>query len=390
MQEPATYAIEMPNAPPENTMSSVCKHKKFFKSLKGAMTDLRFDICPAIFSGKLESYSCVGGTCHTDVKMMRNVVFASSSEIVAGEIPEDELKSSIKNVEAVKRVHKGISIMQPSSKEQSLTFVFNGYGKNKTITVDKSFALYHCKALNGIMEAEQNISDSSGNFTIKDRNIVNMKFVEYDTMKHIFLILYNPGTYFTEQLSCVRLLRSRRFNSILHACNMLEIHNAKQIIQNSVMTIFHLYNEIRLYWSMGLSHIMSKYCRNTMHNIFRDHNERVEEEISPDIQELVEKIKQRKNIAAKFEIIGLASMFSTINEFMPEATTLFAQKVLCMKSIVNPGKLSHEVGGIIRSEFLKLIELVKPAHETSKLLIKAILSEIELPNDYMPGAVIPY
>lgn len=101
------------------------------------------------------------------------------------------------------------------------------------------------------MEAEQNISDAGGDSVIRDRNTVNMKFVEYDTIKHIFLILYNPGTYFTEQLSCVRLLRGGRFNRVLHACNMLEIHNAKRIIQNSMMTLFDLYNEIRVYWSMG-------------------------------------------------------------------------------------------------------------------------------------------
>lgn len=392
MGEPFAYpAMDIPIAQrniPENTMSSVCKHKKFFKSLRGSTTDLRFDICPAVFNGKLESYSCVGGVHNTNVKMMRNVVFASSSGIIAGEIPEDELKSSIKNVEAVKKVHKEISIMPPPSKEQSLTFVFNGYGKNKTITVDRAFALYHCKALNGIMEAEQNISDAGGDSVIRDRNTVNMKFVEYDTIKHIFLILYNPGTYFTEQLSCVRLLRGGRFNRVLHACNMLEIHNAKRIIQNSMMTLFDLYNEIRVYWSMGVNHIMSKYCRNTRIMAFPD--DHVEEEISPDVHELVEKIKQRKNIAAKFEIIGLAGIFSTINEFMPETTTIFAEKIIGIKSILNPGKLDHDIRAMARSEFLELIELVKPSHETSIKLIKAILSEIDTPHDYMPRLGMPY
>lgn len=119
-------------------------------------------------------------------------------------------------------------------------------------------------------------------------------------------------------------------------------------------------------------------------------DDHVEEEISPDVQELVEKIKQRKNIAAKFEIIGLASIFSTINEFMPETTTIFAEKIIGIKSILNPGKLDHDIRAMARSEFLELIELVKPSHETSIKLIKAILSEIDTPHDYMPRLGMPY
>ncbi len=342
----------------DNTANTIRRHVEFSGELTKTTSDLRFDICPALFKNPI-----------------KEIVFSGRNRIIAGEIPSDELKLSKRVIEAVTESRNKIKIIDPAHPEHAIKFIFTNEGKKKHLIIDKQFALYNCKALADILQAEEMSDEIKFKYDEDGRNIIQLNLVEYDTMKHIFLILYNPGLYFYDEFSCVRLFRRDRFHRIMHASNLLGIDNIKHIMSTSIGYAFKLYEVIRHdYFDIIVSEFVCRQYRNAQTNT----------EPTPDVIELVEKIKERKNIAVKYEIVGVKRLFATICEFIPEISKQFACSVLKLnKSDNSSGRIIvvRNDGNIPANEIMCMLDELRPPYSVCGPIIAILFDKAK--KDYM-------
>lgn len=393
---------------PENSIHYICSNKEFCSELKDQFSPLRFDIRPRMF-GDIKSNDfhhgacCSVGECETPARGIedseRNLnlcIFAGKRKQINGEFPDDCLTLPPKFHEYAKRTLESIKILPPAPGNE-LKMVFNklSMDSGRSLIVDKSFALYHCGVLKNILDAENDIKQSSvyleSGADASNESIASVAFkeVDYDTMKHIFLILYNPGTYFSEIVSGIRILRGNRLQRILRAAHMLEFRNVRMIISSAfnagILEVYkNIYGIYRSNLDAYVHYIRPRGQITPVRPLVHAEGEVWNEESNKQkSDELVEKFRNRTNMAAAYEMLGVRELFAVMCEFMPELTILFMTNLLDFESTIMDNQHAKKIYSIRVNDSMRvedifdLLNEVKPSYEVTVQIIKYLVSIIQ-------------